>query len=166
MATENVFTNKKELDAIRNKEVPLFDAFEQPQGDVTEWSAADVEDYGKRMVAAYLIRGGYELEEMDYKCAWHEANFGGFDILAREKRDEVVLLDVRTWVNPEHGAGLPELSITSDDVERKKKAALMYLATHFGVDKVRYDVIALVIIGNRQVRLRHVCSCFAIDESH
>ena len=55
---------------------------------------------------------------------------------------------------------MPELAVGRRKQERYRRLALLYLALHPAVTEVRFDVIALNIVGERTARLRHLIGAF------
>ncbi len=56
----------------------------------------------------------------------------------------------------EGSARMPELSVGAAELATMRRACLLYLADHGGVDAIRHDVVSIVVTGERQARLRHL----------
>ena len=48
---------------------------------------------------------------------------------------------------------MPELSVGAADFAIMRRACLLYLADHGGVDTIRHDVVPIVVTGERQANL-------------
>ena len=53
----------------------------------------------------------------------------------------------------EGSARMPELSVGAADFAIMRRACLLYLADHGGVDTIRHDVVPIVVTGERQANL-------------
>lgn len=69
--------------------------------------------------------------------------------------DETVLVTVRATMEPGSEA-LPTLDLEDEDVASMRRACLLYLADHGGVDAIRHDAISITITGERRAKLRHL----------
>ena len=59
---------------------------------------------------------------------------------------------------------MPEIAVDDRKQRRYRSFALYYLAEHPEEDIVRFDVIAINIIGERLAKLRHLVGAFACDD--
>lgn len=78
---------------------------------------------------------------------------------------EVVLIEVKTRLalhDPEDT--MPEIAVGKRKQQRYRKIALMYLALHSEYDAVRFDVIAINIVGESLARLRHLIGAFSWED--
>lgn len=66
--------------------------------------------------------------------------------------DETVLMAIIS-VCEEGSARMPELSVGAADFAIMRRACLLYLADHGGVDTIRHDVVPIVVTGERQANL-------------
>ena len=60
---------------------------------------------------------------------------------------------------------MPELSVGVAEFATMRRACLLYLADHGGVDSIRHDVVSIVVTGERQARLRHLIGAWQWAES-
>ncbi len=96
----------------------------------------------------FLACKGYDVLETEWSCF-----AGEIDIIARDG-DTIVFADVNA---KDAGAtGFPEESRSKSDRERLEKIALAYLADHdTGELRIRFDDIALVVLGGNRAIVRH-----------
>ncbi len=115
---------------------------------------------GEEMAANYLERKGWELLERNWRCG-----FGEVDIIAREEEfsDTVVLVEVKTRLALGGHEGMPELAVDEAKRERYRMCALAYLMQHGEVRSIRFDVIALNVMGEGGARLRHLFGAYSMD---
>jgi len=112
---------------------------------------------GERAVRAYLIRQGYEIVDMNWTCF-----AGEVDIIAYDD-DELVFVEVKTRTSLK--AGFPEDSVDRRKRQRHENIALAYLAEHeLPSGRIRFDVIALVVIDDGHAMIRHHRDAFACGE--
>lgn len=117
---------------------------------------------GEEMAAAYLERKGWYILDRNWRC-----EFGEVDIVAREddEDDTIVLVEVKTRLAlGERGEGMPELAVDSRKRRRYKMLALAYIVNHPEADAVRFDVIALNVVGEGAARLRHLSGAYEVDD--
>lgn len=114
---------------------------------------------GEELAASYLESRGLEIVERNFRCRSGEA-----DIVAWED-GEYVLVEVKTRLAiGRERESLPELAVDSDKRERYRRIALEYMMLHPEVSFVRFDVIAINVVGERQASLRHLVGAFSWDE--
>lgn len=78
---------------------------------------------------------------------------------------EVVLVEVKTRLalhEPEDS--MPEIAVGKRKQQRYRKIALMYLALHSEYDSVRFDVVAINIVGESLARLRHLIGAYSWED--
>ena len=117
---------------------------------------------GEEMAAAYLERKGWYILDRNWR-----GDFGEVDIVAREDDEDetVVLVEVKTRLAlGERGEGMPELAVDSRKRRRYKMLALAYIVNHPEADAVRFDVIALNVVGEGAARLRHLTGAYEVDD--
>ncbi|MDO4798362.1 MAG: YraN family protein [Coriobacteriales bacterium] len=115
--------------------------------------------YGEDLAASYLEARGYELLHRNWRCVFGEA-----DIVAADG-DELVLVEVKTrtcglYDNPELA---PEIAVDSRKRSRYEKLALMCYAEQSELASVRFDVIAIKLVGEQDVLLRHLFAAYSWD---
>lgn len=117
---------------------------------------------GEDMAAAYLERNDWFILARNWRC-----RFGEVDIVAQEADDDdtVVLVEVKTRLAlGERADEMPELSVDAKKRRRYRNLAHAYIVEHPDVDSIRFDVIALNVVGESQARLRHLRGAFGWDE--
>ena len=60
---------------------------------------------------------------------------------------------------------MPELSVGAAEFAIMRRACLLYLADHDGVDAIRHDVVSIVVTVERQAKLRHLKGAWQWAES-
>ena len=126
---------------------------------VSELNAYELGREGERIAQSYLDRRGLEVVSTNWRTPYGEA-----DIVCRSG-DEVVLVEVKTRLClGESRENMPELSVDGQKQVRYRRMALFYMAEHPEVSSVRFDVIAINIVGERLAKLRHLVGAFAWDE--
>ena len=104
---------------------------------------------GEEAAARFLDHLGYEILERNWTCFAGEA-----DIIAKDG-DTIVFVEVKTRSSTQ--AGFPSEAVTPAKRQRYEKIALAYLADHdFGEARLRFDCIALVVMGKRAAIRHHV----------
>lgn len=107
---------------------------------------------GEELASRYLESSGYAIEERNYRTSHGEA-----DIVCR-RGEETVLVEVKTRLGAH---ACPEEAVTHEKIRRYRNITLDYLAREESECQVRFDVIALNVIGAHTARVHHfvgVCS--------
>lgn len=132
------------------------DAEECEQG-AGECHNAELGRRGEDAAARYLERKGFEILERNWTCAYGEA-----DIIAQSE-DTLVFVEVKTRSNTDKG--LPEEAVDKKKRKRYEMIAASFLETYDAVDiAVRFDVVAILVVGGDRALLRHHISAFTADE--
>ena len=77
----------------------------------------------------------------------------------------MVLVEVKTRLAlGERADEMPELSVDAKKRRRYRNLAHAYIVDHPDIDSIRFDVIALNVVGESQARLRHLRGAFGWDE--
>lgn len=122
-------------------------------------------DEGKRLgergedaAAAYLERTGMEIVERNWRCP-----AGEIDIVALDEK-VLVLCEVKTRKSAAKGTG--EDAVTPAKQRKYRKLAEAYLQ-HAGTPEVtvRFDVIAILVIGPDRALLRHHRAAFVPESA-
>jgi putative endonuclease len=142
---------------------------EKDEGEPDARGAADLTPRelgrkGEEMAASYLERRGWRLLERNWRCPYGEA-----DIVAQDSDDDdndtVVLVEVKTRLAlGERADAMPELAVDAHKRFRYRRLALAYLMEHPEVFSIRFDVIALNVVGDGSARLRHLFCAFSLDD--
>lgn len=129
---------------------------------IEEYTPLEIGREGENLAASFLERRGYEIISRNWRC-----EFGEADIVARDHDEaEVVLVEVKTRVALGDGEDLmPELAVNRRKQTRYKKIALFYIAAHPELISVRFDVIAVSIVGYHSAKIRHLQCAYAWDEN-
>ena len=77
---------------------------------------------------------------------------------------ETVLVGVRTSRDLGGGDAIPALAVDGARQSELRRAALLHLAAHPTLDRIRVDVIAISIVGERCARLRHLVGAYSWEE--
>lgn len=113
---------------------------------------AQLGQLGEELAARYMESRGYTIEARNYRTAYGEA-----DIICRNG-DETVLVEVKTRLGAH---ACPEEAVTDEKVNRYRNITIDYLARRAATPYVRFDVIALNVVGPHAARVHHfvgVCS--------
>ena len=130
---------------------------------VRDFSPRELGREGEQIAASYLERRGYDVLERNWVCKRGEA-----DIIARDRTEDensCVLIEVKTRLAlGTSSEALPELAVDADKQRRYRSIALAYMYSHPRVVSVRFDVIAINIVGERSAKLRHLVGAYCLDE--
>lgn len=111
---------------------------------------------GEAAAARYLERFGYEILERNWKCPAGEA-----DIIARDG-ESVVFIEVKTRTTIH--MGFPAEAVDAEKRSRYEKIAAWYLKDCAVCDvPVRFDVIALMVLGNDRAFMKHYVNAFGAE---
>ena len=125
---------------------------------LSQWTSHDVGREGESLCVAYLENRGYEVLERNWRCASGEA-----DVVALDG-DALVLVEVKTRLSrKDDDDTIPELAVDEHKQERYRGIALTYLAMNPTVHSIRFDVVAIKIVGERCARLRHLVGAYGWD---
>lgn len=112
---------------------------------------------GEEAAAQYLVKRGYEVIERDWEC-----HAGTADIIARDG-DTLVFAEVKT--RTDLLSGFPSEAITKEKRQRYEKIACAYAADHKVSDvMMRFDVLALVVLDEERLIVRHHINAFCAGE--
>lgn len=117
-------------------------------------TADEVGTIGELIASSYLEERGYEILERNYRCPAGEA-----DLIAYDRVEEaVVLIEVKTR-RAESAAARRELFPEEGVDERKRlryrRIASCYLLDRYPVLDLRFDVIAIKLVGGGEARVDH-----------
>ena len=109
---------------------------------------------GEDAAARYLTLLGYEILERNWKCPAGEA-----DIIARDECS-LVFVEVKTRTSLKRG--FPSEAITPQKRARYERIAGWYLhdECEFVDNPVRFDVVALLVVGKDRALVRHYRHAF------
>ena len=124
---------------------------------VEDLSPQELGSEGERIAARYLRDRGWEIVGRNWKCPYGEADIIAYDDC------ECVFVEVKTrLVRSERAQVFPELAVDDAKRQRYVRMADFYMAKH-DVHRVRFDVIAIVVVANRTAKLHHVVDAFGRD---
>ena len=129
----------------------------QPIRELTE---QELGREGERLAAEYLKRRGMRILQQNWRC-----RFGEVDIIAEGEDDIPILIEVKTRrALDEDDEEMPELAVDYRKQEKYRSLGLYYLACHPKLRTLRFDVIAITIVGERCARLRHLMGACEWDD--
>jgi putative endonuclease len=95
---------------------------------------------GEQIAVAYLKKNGYRICETNFRCP-----LGEIDIIAREKANELVFIEVKTRRSRE--LGYPEQAVGTKKQRKMSQLALWYLQNKKSASiNARFDVIAITLL--------------------
>ena len=111
---------------------------------------------GEDIAAYYLRTRGWEVIERNWTCPYGEA-----DIIAVDD-GEVVFVEVKTRLDKSRQQGTyPELA-----VDRRKRMRYRNMMEHYaclnGCERLRFDVIAVSVVGERTARIHHLVDALEV----
>lgn len=131
-----------------------------------EYTTKELGAEGERLAANFLAEHGYCILEMNWRC-----RAGEVDIVAtedepdEEMRHSVVLVEVKTRLALGDEADyIPEIAVDPKKQERYRLLGLLYLVDHTDVDSVRFDVVAINVVGYGHAKLRHLICAYSWDD--
>ena len=135
--------------------------------DLRSCNAKQIGRIGERYAAVHLMRRGHELVELNWSCKYGEA-----DIISRicyedegETIEEYVLTEVKTRLSLDGKRfDIPELAVNEAKRDKYRRLALAYLLDSSNIHSIRFDVIAINILGLHDISLRHLIGAYAWDE--
>lgn len=115
-----------------------------------------VGDRGEDAAAAFLERVGYRIAERNWQC-----RLGELDIVAWDG-PVLVLCEVKT--RRTRKAGSPEEAVGPTKQRRISRLAAAYISEHgLEPESVRFDVVALDVLGADRALLRHHRAAFVVQ---
>lgn len=110
---------------------------------------------GEEAAARFLYKRGYDILERNWSCFAGEA-----DIIARDGAT-LVFVEVKTRKNCDKG--FPSEHVSAAKRDRYEKIALAYVADCPDFDgPVRFDVVAIVVVGPNKAMIRHDIDAFSV----
>ena len=129
-----------------------------PRASIDDISPQELGEEGERIAAACLERMGYEIVRRNWHCFAGEA-----DIVCR-RDDEHVLVEVKTrLVTGRNRDPWPELAVDARKRERYRVMAELYLQELEVPATVRFDVIAVNVVGEGVAKVRYLEGAFECD---
>lgn len=107
---------------------------------------------GEALALQFLKDKGYDILHTNWRCSHKEV-----DIIARNDQF-LVFVEIKTRSNLE--CGFPEESVTSSKQSHLRAAALYYIEEFPSDLNIRFDVISIVLNGERIADLKHFEEAF------
>lgn len=121
--------------------------------DVASYSPHELGKRGEEAAACFLERREYEILDRNWKCIAGEA-----DIVALQD-DTLCFIEVKTRKDAQKG--FPSEAVDTRKRSRYERIAACYLKDHDYADvRVRFDIIAILVLGEDRAFLRHHLNAF------
>lgn len=121
--------------------------------DVASYSPHELGKRGEEAAACFLERREYEILDRNWKCIAGEA-----DIVALQD-DTLCFIEVKTRKDAQKG--FPSEAVDTRKRTRYERIAACYLKDHNYADvRVRFDIIAILVLGEDRAFLRHHLNAF------
>lgn len=121
--------------------------------DVASYSSHELGKKGEEAAACFLERREYEILDRNWKCIAGEA-----DIVALQD-DTLCFIEVKTRKDAQKG--FPSEAVDTRKRSRYERIAACYLKDHDYADvRVRFDIIAILVLGEDRAFLRHHLNAF------
>lgn len=121
--------------------------------DVASYSPHELGKRGEEAAACFLERRECEILDRNWKCIAGEA-----DIVALQD-DTLCFIEVKTRKDAQKG--FPSEAVDTRKRSRYERIAACYLKDHDYADvRVRFDIIAILVLGEDRAFLRHHLNAF------
>lgn len=121
--------------------------------DARELDSKELGRRGEKAALRYLERRGFDVLDANWLCPFGEADIVAFD------GDTLCFIEVKTRRGAEKG--FPEEAVDARKRAKYEKIAACYLKEHEYVDvHVRFDVIAILVLGSDRAFLRMHMNAF------
>lgn len=121
--------------------------------DVSSYSPHELGKRGEEAATRFLERREYEILDRNWKCIAGEA-----DIVALQD-DTLCFIEVKTRKDAQKG--FPSEAVDTRKRSRYERIAACYLKDHDYADvRVRFDIIAILVLGEDRAFLRHHLNAF------
>ncbi len=121
--------------------------------DVSSYSPHELGKRGEEAATCFLERREYEILDRNWKCIAGEA-----DIVALQD-DTLCFIEVKTRKDAQKG--FPSEEVDTRKRSRYERIAACYLKDHDYADvRVRFDIIAILVLGEDRAFLRHHLNAF------
>lgn len=120
---------------------------------VSSYSPHELGKRGEEAATCFLERREYEILDRNWKCIAGEA-----DIVALQD-DTLCFIEVKTRKDAQKG--FPSEAVDTRKRSRYERIAACYLKDHDYADvRVRFDIIAILVLGEDRAFLRHHLNAF------
>lgn len=114
---------------------------------------------GEAIACRYFQKHGMEVIASNWTCAGGEA-----DIVVQDD-DVHVLVEVKSRLAaPDERDLMPEVAVTTRKQARYRRIALLYLCDNPTIERVRFDVVGVLVFGPGHGRVHHIVGAFTWDE--
>ena len=121
--------------------------------DVSSYSPHELGKRGEEAATCFLERREYEILDRNWKCIAGEA-----DIVALQD-DTLCFIEVKTRKDAQKG--FPSEAVDTRKRSRYERIAACYLKDYDYADvRVRFDIIAILVLGEDRAFLRHHLNAF------
>lgn len=121
--------------------------------DVSSYSPHELGKRGEEAATCFLERREYEILDRNWKCIAGEA-----DIVALQD-DTLCFIEVKTRKDAQKG--FPSEAVDTRKRSHYERIAACYLKDHDYADvRVRFDIIAILVLGEDRAFLRHHLNAF------
>ncbi len=121
--------------------------------NVSSYSPHELGKRGEEAAACFLERREYEILDRNWKCIAGEA-----DIIALQD-DTLCFIEVKTRKDAQKG--FPSEAVDTRKRSRYERIAACYLKDHdYANVRVRFDIIAILVLGEDRAFLRHHLNAF------
>lgn len=121
--------------------------------DIASYSPHELGKRGEEAATCFLERREYEILDRNWKCIAGEA-----DIVALQD-DTLCFIEVKTRKDAQKG--FPSEAVDTRKRSRYERIAACYLKDHDYADvRVRFDIIAILVLGEDRAFLRHHLNAF------
>ena len=132
----------------------------QDESEFEKMSPKELGREGERLAATYLTARGYDILARNWRC-----KEGEIDIVCEDDEGTVVLVEVKSRYDNGRGAQImPELAVDNNKQRKLARLALWYVVENPDVHSLRFDVIAINVLGRSSARIRHLVGAFTWDE--
>jgi len=113
-----------------------------------------IEKRGQKAAERYLELQGYKILDRNWECPAGEA-----DIVAKDGDGSLVFVDVKVRTSLERG--FPREKVEPEDRSRCEKVAAYYMTGCRDFDyPIRFDIVALLVIGEDRALIKHHVNAF------
>lgn len=121
--------------------------------DAASYSPHELGKRGEEAAACFLQRREYEILDRNWKCIAGEADIVAF------QDDTLCFIEVKTRKDAQKG--FPSEAVDTRKRSRYERIAACYLKDHDYADvRVRFDIIAILVLGEDRAFLRHHLNAF------
>ncbi len=114
---------------------------------------------GELIAERFLLKLGWYIVGRSYST-----EFGELDLIAIDNRRTVVFVEVKTRSGL--GKGSPEDAVDEEKQRRVAQMASSFIARHqLEKERIRFDVISILITGEKRPEIRHFRNAFDAPES-